>query len=173
MMFLPLVVALAGEPQVPVHLERLAAEYRVDYGRKVSLKAQWCGDDNAWYTIGENTVTLCADLFDRPLLARWVLRHELGHAINDQYHIPWIDYEAGADELAMLAATEAENMSAFYWFSDMARAKMGVDPHPAMLDRAAAIACYLDGTGADPISRTCVIYAKSVEAAWNRLLVSE
>ncbi len=50
---------------------------------------------------------------------------------------------------------------------------MGVDPHPARLDRAAAIACYLDGTIADPINRTCVIYAKGMLAGWERLLVSE
>ena len=168
---IPLALVALVTPAVPADILALQKEYEHFWGVSVTLRTKRCEEENAWYTFDDKSVTLCDELLDRPALARWVFRHEMGHAINDQFHIAWVDPEAAADELAMITASPEESLAAMLWFSGSALVEGG-DPHPAALDRATAIACYIDGSDPRPADRKCAVYARSVFFAWERLLIT-
>lgn len=157
-------------PAVPSYVAGVVDGWQESFGIHVTVVAERCGYDNAWYSLATQEITLCAELFSRPALTRWILNHELGHALNDQMHIPWVNPEDGADELAMLMATEDESYAAAAWFLASGGTESD-DEHSSDLDRAGAILCYLDGTSPAPVSRECRIYARSVLANWLRLVL--
>lgn len=160
---------------LPLFLQHAKAEWEETFPEvQVTVRAEHCGHVNAWYTFRTRTVTMCDELFDQPLLATWVFNHEMGHALNDQLDLPWVNAEDAADELAMLMSSVDESVAAAKWFMSMAKPSKpdaGNDgDHSAYLDRAAAILCYVDGVEATPAARQCGMYAKSVTAGWIRIL---
>lgn len=161
-------------PPLPVYVDAVVEEWAETFHVEVRVKAITCGYDNAWYDPEARQIELCSDLFDRPELTRWVLHHELAHAVADHRGIPYeIDGETGADELAMVMATEDENLAAAQWFlyASIGKDHSPTDPHATDLDRAAAILCFLEGSDPEPSDRVCAIYARSVVANWVRLVV--
>lgn len=133
---------------------------------KVTVTTTHCGFDNAWYTLGKGTITLCDDLFNRPALTRFVLNHELGHAFMDQHDIPFIDPEAAADELAFFMSTDDEVYAGAAWFLSMGGTTPGAE-HPSDLDRAGSLLC-LQSAQEDVGSRECRIYLRSALSHWLR-----
>jgi hypothetical protein len=166
-MILPLLFAAAAAP-VPQHLKNLTAEVEETFSIDVDLRVQKCGMENAWYDIQDDTVTICTELLDRPLLARAILRHELGHALNDQWDIPWKDYEVFADEFMLLTSTPEELTEIAKWHMHLFEVDGPTspgDPHPDHMDRAWAALCF-----ADEGDRACEVYKRSVWGGWVRLL---
>lgn len=164
-----LLLALAAVPDyVPEVLERWAP---LDI--EVTVRAQKCGHDNAFYDPEQDTVTLCTELFDRPELTRAILNHELAHAYFDQHEVPVQDAEFEADELGFMFSTEDENWAAAAWHVQLADHDhprvMG--QHPSHLDRAAMYLCLLDGFSDEPVERKCAVYARSVMAGWLRIVL--
>jgi hypothetical protein len=133
---------------------------------KVTVRVQFCGVDNAWYTLATDTVTLCSDMFDRPELVRFVLNHELAHALVDQHGLPWIDYEFAADELAFMFSHDDEVYAAVAWFLE--DPGPGSEVHPPDIDRAAALLCLQ--AGYDGTDRMCAAYYRSAVGAWLRAI---
>ena len=156
---------------VPPYL--VQAEHQWDEtGTTVTLLAAECGVDNAYYFPADDTVVMCSELFDRPALARWVLHHEMGHAFMDQHGIP--NSERGADELAVLMASQAETYAAAGWFLDMYLedpTHNPNDPHQSDLDRAGALLCLADGVFEEGAARECRLYAESVAENWARMVL--
>lgn len=172
MIILPVLFALASAKAplpVPAYLAEVSAEWKDTFGLDVQVRSKHCGSENAFYTFATKEVTMCDELFGQPLLARWVLAHELGHALMDKFDIPWVAAEDAADELAMLMATEDESYAAARWFMLEVGGEDG--EHSSGLDRAGAILCYLDGSSAHPESRQCKMYAKSITAGWVRTML--
>lgn len=166
---LPLLVAasLAVPNWVPEILERWEP-----LGVEVSIQVEECGSINGWYGPLTDTIGICTESLAQPELARWIFNHELAHAFMDQHGIPDLHFEFAADELATLMAPEQDSLAAAMWFMSMAdQGQRRGDPHPAYLDRAAAVLCLLDGSLADPSSRMCHAYYTSAVDNWLRLIV--
>lgn len=140
-------------------------------GISVDVVSVRCGEENAYYFPEDKVVVLCTELFARPLTARFVLGHELGHAWMDQHGVP--GSERGADELALITSPIDEAYAAAVWFMEMGQTASGNDGvHQSHMDRAATFMCVADGLW-DPehATRTCRVYADSVYEHWQRVVL--
>jgi Zn-dependent peptidase ImmA (M78 family) len=138
----------------------------------VDVYAADCGEENAWFQPADNAIVMCNELRRDPELYRWVLAHELGHAFMWQHEVPvrWgtKDQERVADELAFFMSTDEETQAAARWFMSHAERKQRAgDPHPAALDRAAALVCLSAGRANE--DRMCHAFYDSALAHWVRI----
>lgn len=74
-------------------------------GFHLHLSVQWrtCGQENALYFPGEDFILLCYELLQNGAgYTRFTAAHELGHALIDQWEIPYTgSQESAADEFAV------------------------------------------------------------------------
>lgn len=152
----------------PAFVEEVVARWD-GTGVEVTVVSAECGEENAFYFPEDKLVLLCTELFARPLAARFVLGHELGHAWMDQRGIT--GSERGADELALLTSPIEEAYAAAMWFMDMSLTSDGGDGvHQTHLDRAGTFMCIADGLwDLEHATRQCRNYADSVVENWTRI----
>jgi hypothetical protein len=127
-----------------------------------------CGVNGMYYP-GAHVIVLCQETFTQPELARWIFSHELAHAFIFSHDLALAESEFAADELGSLLAEPDEITAAARWFFSMRGYEHDPDdPHPAALDRAAAILCLLDGSEAEG-TRMCRAYYRSALENWTRI----
>lgn len=163
-------------PPVPAYLKEVLERWDVAK-LDVTITLAQCGEINATYTPTEDlhesvpphTIEMCVEDLADPDGAKFILNHELAHAYFDQHglYLGW-EEEFAADELASLMSTKDELTAAARFF--LTQPFTTGDAHPADLDRAAAILCYLDGIEEQPASRVCAIYARSIQDGWTRTI---
>ena len=151
---------------IPAYLAAAQSEWEDMAEVHVTIKMKHCGYDNAWYTPGARTVTVCDDLVAKPALLRFVFNHEMAHAYFHQRRVPVSDEELMADELAFWVTADADVADTARWFLEMGSDEDTADGHPADLTRAASLLCLLDGVDANPVNRQCVAYARSSRSHW-------
>lgn len=73
---------------------------------EVEFTIHWrrCGEENAYYDEGSHRIVMCSELLPHGgSLVRFVLAHELAHAVIMQRNVPFTGlHETAADELATL-----------------------------------------------------------------------
>lgn len=151
----------------PAYLEAEKANWE-PFGLTVDLVTAECGEENAIYFPADRTVLVCEELLDRPALAKFVLNHEMGHALMHQWGIR--NGERAADQLAWLMSDADEVYAAASWF--LALAKTEPDPtdgHPPALRRAGQLLCLQSAYEGDgPL--VCDELLSTVTESWNRIL---
>ncbi len=149
--------AVAPDGTPDLHLDRVREAMRMP-GVEVSVRWLDCGEVNAFYTpegtevwgikVAPRTVVMCNELRgEAPGFVRYVLAHELSHAIIHQRRIPFTgSEEVAADELAAVVFGVYEWQADLYATANRYRRMGDVwvppwDPHPAPLKRAFTIGC--------------------------------
>lgn len=171
MTLLDIVMGLVALSAPPDWLQKEADTLQADLGLKYELHVADCGDENAFYYPTLDTVVICSELLDRPALATFILKHETGHALMDQWDVPQVDPEGGADDVAHLLATPEELTAGALWFMAIHKENPELDReehhHPRPLDRAWSALCWLP----DSETRACRVHRREVLAAWRRLAI--
>lgn len=167
-----LLIALALATPVPAPPQVLDVVDRWEWvGLDVSIKAESCGYENAWYQPSKKQITLCTELFRDPDLAAFVLSHELAHAFMWQMDVPQRrgehDQERVADEMAFLFSTRDEVTAAARWFIRMGDRDDSEDEHPSPRKRAGALLCLDMGRAAE--DELCERMYDSMLAHWVRI----
>jgi hypothetical protein len=145
----------------------------------VDVTIQWheCGFVNAWYFPGAKTVVLCEELKPfGPSIVRYVLAHEMAHAVIMQRDIPYTgSHEVAADELAalMLILIDREDdvlAGAAFW-GNKGDEEDPEDDHPGDLRRAYTLECIVKTLKEEPRAlATCPVQFRRVIRSWNWLL---
>ncbi len=144
-------------------------------GVDVAVEWQDCGEVNAYYDAGRHTVVMCNELpIDKPAVVRFVLAHELAHAVIQQLDIPYTtSSEGAADELAtytmLMAGWRDDVMTAADYTLQRNNPDFAVDPHPSDQRRALNMICLAQGSRG-LYSPMCTVSWPRVVRAWNLLL---
>lgn len=157
----------AGEPFTTevIGVERIRKEMSLP-GVEVDVIWVECGHVNAFYfsSIGlafgrvvfPRTVALCKELTQiNPAIARWIMAHEMAHAIIHQLQIPVTgSEEAAADELAavylgLVGRTDDLLIVAEHWFNSN-RAENPFGSHPSDMRRGIMALCMATGQMGQP-----------------------
>lgn len=106
-------------------------------GMHVTYNWAECGEVNAYYIPAIAHITLCQELLDQGLgLTRFVVAHEMGHAIINQLDIPYTGLEEmAADEIGAvvlhLIDHQEDVVEAARYFKQKGRPEYADDPHPS------------------------------------------
>jgi hypothetical protein len=134
-----------------------------------------CGDENAWYSPANQTITFCTELESLGGAAVGVAAHEFGHAVTDQL-INTTD-EQDADELAALALVKlghrTELLELALWFEQFPQLGQGLgDEHPGAGFRAWELACI--EAGSEPgATGDCKALYDGLNVRWGMRLAPE
>lgn len=129
-------------------LERVISHFTFS-GVEVRVVWESCGQVNAFYLPKERKVILCTELHGRltPGQIRFLLAHELGHAVIHQRGIPVVGYsdEIAADMLASyvlyFGGMAGDILDASRFFLDLGNPEDPTDPHPGDVRRGLYLAC--------------------------------
>lgn len=142
----------------------------------LSVDLVWlpCGQQNAFYYPGSNTIVMCLEMTESPG-AESVAAHEAGHAMVYQLGLPIDDdpyaNERAADEIGTIALIEVGELDEamggakqhLLWAQEMA--DDGDDgAHASFLSRAREIACLVDG--AEDGTPECIALYHMVRTRW-------
>lgn len=181
-----LLLALGASAQ-PSHKAPTAADIAIDQVEvimdmdamaqgDVEVSVVWtpCGMENASYSYGSATITLCLEMDDTPA-ALFAAAHEMGHAIVDQMDLavdddPWAN-ERAADEIAALALLKTDRADAVIggakWFMEDASWDWNpFDEHPPSGIRARELLCLADGASAHPANTGCLVLYRALSVRW-------
>lgn len=144
-------------------------------GVKVKVEQKDCGEVNAYYYYLERRIVMCNELKAfSPGLSRFILAHEMAHAIIWQRGIPYTGSgEVAADELAAwilsIRGDQAAVIAAAEFFAEDPDEEDPWDDHPSDARRAATLVCLaVQSQGKDPAICTTDFF--HVGSTWNRLL---
>lgn len=178
--------AVAPDGTPDLQLDRVAEAMRMP-GVHVTVRWQDCGEVNAFYSsvddevfgvrIPAHSVTMCNELrTESPGFVRYVLAHELSHAIIDQRGIPFTgSEEVAADELAAVVFGVYGWQTDFYATAERYRQMADVwvppwDPHPQPLVRAFTLGCMAaESEGKYPVFCDPTMYQRALRS-WMVLL---
>ncbi len=178
--FVLLMCLLLTGAAYPPHpdMTRVEAAFRFP-GVEFGVDWKDCGFENAFYHPSTRRVTMCNELRAHPAgVQRYILAHELSHAVIMQRDIPYTgSHEWAADELAGVILTVMGHSDdliagAEFWLSRGAD-ENPYDDHPGDVRRALNLACMVwtrpatydeDGAG------VCNTRWSHVLLAWVRLL---
>jgi hypothetical protein len=170
---LPFLLALATPLEADV---QTIVEGMTYPGMSVEVFYEDCGVVNAYYYPFFKAVVLCNELMkEDPGFVRFVVAHEMAHAVIWQLDIPYTGSgEDAADELASLVLGHNNMMddilaAALYF----AKQPKGYDPageHAPNPRRAYTLACLADGAEEKPVRIECSYKFRRAAQAWTRLL---
>lgn len=186
-----LAAAIAAVPVAPTAAAKDVVDAMTLPGMHVGLRYIDCGFINAFYAptddigifkgvpmlLPGHTVFICNEVLQEPLaFVRFVVAHEMSHAIVDQYGIPVTgSQEAAADELAavsLIALGFREDVGdAGLWHAGHPGTEDPMDEHPSNNRRAWTLTCYADGAKDDG-SRYCKRYFRTALVNWTRLIAT-
>ncbi len=167
---------IAATPNADPHgLAQVAHMMRIP-GVTVSYTWETCGTPNAYYQIRSQRVRMCKELetiLDSGAI-RFILAHELAHAIIRQKHIAYTgSEEVAADELAAFVLSvfdhQADIISVAEWFEEKAQPENPYDEHSGDLRRAYDLQCIALGSTGDGAGYCNGVWNR-VQSSWLRLL---
>lgn len=186
---LALLLGFTAPPRDPLGLEPVIEMFRLP-GVQVSVSWMPCGQANAFYSqrggmvwsptgvifIEPKSVVLCTELQSlvRPAAIRFILAHELAHAVIMQRDIPYTGSgETAADELAAVMLSVYDHrgdvIAMAEFFERMGGEDNAWDDHPAGERRGVALRCLAYGSmNAAPYG--CPVSWERVHRAWVQLL---
>lgn len=135
-----------------------------------------CGEQNAFYSPDDKLIVVCRELAtEAEGTIRFIVAHELGHAVVHQYGLPVIgSEETMVDEFAFLALIDSGHtgdlVSVAAWFASHPRADVPTDDHPSPQRRAAVALCFAIGTLSK--NSECGRRVVAAERAWSRVLLA-
>lgn len=166
----------AAPHTAPVHTIESTIEHMRQPGVKVTIVTMDCGEVNAYYSPALRLVMLCNELEEvtSPAFTRFVLAHELAHAIIMQRDLPYTgSHEVAADELAAvilsLYGDQEAVMAAAAYFIESAQEDEPRDDHPGDLKRGFVLACIAKGSQG-VTADFCTVEWPRLSRAWMRLL---
>lgn len=145
-------------------------------GINVGVALADCGEQNAFYLPAEKYIVMCRELgTEAEGTIRFIVAHELGHAVVHQYGLPVIgSEEAMADEFALLALIDSGHagdlVSVAAWFANRPRAEVPHDDHHSPQRRAAVALCFAVGVLLE--DSECGRRVASAKRAWSRVLLA-
>lgn len=146
-------------------------------GMSLAMEVIPCGSINAAYFPPAHTIFVCRELLVLPKpVIRFVLAHEMGHAIIDQLDIPIAgSEEAAADELAAVALEAIGDQDAVYsgalWMEQQDVKEDVWDDHQSSRKRAAVIMCLADGAESVPVLAECGGKFHHAQVTWSHLIM--
>ena len=139
----------------------------------VSWKA--CGQINAYYSHRKRHITLCYELLEasNPGTVRFILGHEIGHAVIRQLRVPFTGLEeAAADEFSAVIlgwyGQRDDVLVAGRWFVAQGGEENPWDEHPGNMRRGITLACLYLGVEAE--QSDCTYEWLRASSSWQRLL---
>lgn len=145
-------------------------------GINVGVALADCGEQNAFYLPDEGLIVVCRELApEAGGTVRFIVAHELGHAVVHQYGLPVIgSEEAMADEFAFLALIDSGHagdlISVAAWFANNPREDVPHDDHSSPRRRAAVALCFAIGVLSE--SSECERRVIRAKQAWSRVLLA-
>jgi hypothetical protein len=144
-------------------------------GVEYTIRWRRCGEVNAFYQRGSKRITLCYELKDEasPAVVRFVLGHEIGHAVIAQRGIPFTGLEeAAADEFAAVVmgwyGKTDDMMEMGKWWYAHGGEEDPADEHPSGKRRGLTIACLALGARAQQYG--CTAEWLRASRTWAHLL---
>ena len=182
------VLASALQPATPSAAELVLEQNIVDVVSTVrgpidiegiSLRA--CGYSNAWYHADTRTLEFCTELAaESPEFQRFVVAHEMSHAIIDQLEVPFTGSEEdAADELGallLISTGHAEDLvgAASHYWEETDSTPDPTDDHATSQRRGWNLLCLYAGSIGDRAGSVMCTYKFSRAAhAWARLLSND
>jgi hypothetical protein len=139
------------------------------------VKWRPCGDENAWYSPGKQTITFCTELEALGGAAVGVAAHEFGHAITEQ--LTNTTSEQDADEVGALALIrlghQTELLELAAWFKSFPNQGQGDgDEHPGAGFRADELSCIEAGSEPGATGKCKALY-DGLRVRWDMRLAPE
>lgn len=166
----------ASKLKLPPEIARVIPEM-AHPGVTVRVDVVDCGTvENAWYYPDTKHVEFCSSLLALPApVARFILAHELAHAIIVQLDVPYTgSHEEAADELAalvLLATGDDLREVARYWYQESITTEVPTwADHPSHLQRFHTLRC-MAAEAAGTLEPLCYRGGfKRAARTWMRLL---
>jgi hypothetical protein len=168
--------AAAGVDKDPFDLTPVINAFRFD-GVETRVTWETCGEINAYYFPSQRKVVLCTELQAfSPGVVRYILAHELSHAVIMQRDVAYTtSHEGAADELAALVliwmGRDTDVLEGARFWATLGRPENPFDDHFGDVRRAWNMTCLVAGSRDDGIySRGCTETYRRAVRAWVRLL---
>jgi hypothetical protein len=168
--------AAAGAKPDPYELQSVINSFQFD-GVEVTVGWRKCGQVNAFYYYNAKRVVLCNELQKLPAgVIRYILAHELSHAVIMQLDVAYTTHHEGAaDELAALmliwTGREEDVLAGAVFWATLDRPEDPFDDHFGDMRRAVNLACLVAGSKDEGLSDLgCTGIYRRATRAWVRLL---
>lgn len=167
---------ISTDPEV-IALDDRAQEIMADIGGGLDVELMYmpCGYPNAFYMDSIKAVVVCEEMsWTEPGYQKFVIAHELGHAVIAQYDLPITgSEEVAADEFAALTLIATDRSDdlldtvAHYWADSTPEDP--TDEHSSAARRAYALVCLYSGSSDRPVG-DCQSTFQHALRNWTRLL---
>jgi len=146
--------------------------------RPVHVSFAKCGQVNATYWPATDNIIICRETLEQPEgVVRFVVAHEMAHAVIHQRDIPFTgSEETAADELAAVTLLvwghEFDVLITGLYFHEHGQDEDPTDPHPGDERRAYTLMCLAEGSETQPDWPWCRPEWARALHTWVRLLYS-